>query len=129
MGEKNHFFGKKHSNETIELMKIKKIGNKYSLGCVHSKESKEKQSKSMKGRFVGEKHPMWGKYHSEESIQKNRNSQPNAKSILCFKDKIFVKEFNSISEASRQLNLFISSISRILVGKQKTSGGYTFKYK
>lgn len=33
-------------------------------------ESREKLSKSQKGLFAGEKHPLWGKHHSEETRRK-----------------------------------------------------------
>lgn len=46
-GEKNHFFGKHHSDE-----------------------SKRKNSESNKGIQAGEKHPMFGKHHSEETRKK-----------------------------------------------------------
>jgi hypothetical protein len=40
-----------------------------------------------------------------------------------------IKVWDSISEASKNLNLFISGISNVLRGKYNTSGGFKFKYK
>lgn len=40
-----------------------------------------------------------------------------------------IKEWGSITEASRELNLKQSSISRVCLGKRKTTGGYIWKYK
>ncbi len=49
-GEKNSFYGKKHSKETILLIK-EKLKNKHPwLGRKHSEESKRKISKTAKGR-------------------------------------------------------------------------------
>lgn len=47
VGEKNPFYGKKHSDE-----------------------SKDKMSKIRKDNYFGENHPMYGKKHSVESIEK-----------------------------------------------------------
>ena len=41
----------------------------------------------------------------------------------------FLKEWPSIREASKNLNINKSSISQYLEGKQKTSGGYIWKFK
>ena len=39
-------------------------------GCVASEETKHKISEAVKGLFVGEKNPMFGKHHSEETRRK-----------------------------------------------------------
>lgn len=44
-------------------------------------------------------------------------------------DGNFVREWSSIREASENLNINESSISQHLGGKQKTSGGYIWKFK
>ena len=41
----------------------------------------------------------------------------------------FIKEHKSIKSASKELNINNSCISSCCVGRQKTSGGYIFKYK
>lgn len=38
------------------------------------------------------------------------------------------KQFYGISECARQLGLFQSNITKVLKGKYKQTGGYTFKY-
>lgn len=40
-----------------------------------SEETKLKMSKALKGKFAGEKHPMWGKHHTEESKLKMSKSK------------------------------------------------------
>jgi len=41
------------------------------MGHYQSAETKRKISKAGKGKLTGEKHPMFGKHHSKESIKKN----------------------------------------------------------
>lgn len=41
----------------------------------------------------------------------------------------FIAEYESLSEAARQLKLQPSSICKVIKGKRKTTGGYIFKYK
>ena len=38
------------------------------------KEAAEQHSKAMEGKYAGEKHPMYGKHHTEESKKKNREA-------------------------------------------------------
>lgn len=40
----------------------------------------------------------------------------------------FIKEYNSVTEASRELGIPKSNISYCLTGKRKTAGGYIWKY-
>lgn len=95
------------------------------------------------GVYVKEKHPM-----SEEtklklskakkgkpSKLKGRDgmkgtSNPRATPILQFNlnDK-FIKEWDYITQASKELGINLSSLSECLKGKQKTAGGYKWKYK
>ena len=44
------------------------------------------------------------------------------------KDNVFIKEYNSISEASRELNISHHNIERILYGRGKLAGGFIWKY-
>ena len=87
-GEKNGFYGKKHSNESIKKMSEASKGNQIWLGRKHSPESIKKMSESKMGympsdetrkkmseMFSGEGNPMhgksnkWGK-HSPETKKK-----------------------------------------------------------
>lgn len=60
---------------------------------------------------------------------KNRNNK-YSKSIIQIDDNgNIIKEYPSIKEASRQINISFQAISNCLNGKQKHSGGYKWKYK
>lgn len=94
------------------------------FGKHHSEEIKEKHSL----RISGVNHPMYGKKHSDETLKKikdRRNSvvkqqeinkksaELNSKKILQFTlDGEFIKEYNSIKDASKETGL-----SESLIGK------------
>lgn len=48
-----------------------------------------------------------------------------AKKIKCLNNNVI---YNSINDASRELNLWKQSINKVLKGKRKQTGGYTFVY-
>lgn len=59
-GDKNYFYGKSHSEETKNIMKITAAKFKDKNGMYnkkHNETSKQKMSKSMIGKFVGDKNP------------------------------------------------------------------------
>jgi hypothetical protein len=72
-GEKNPFFGKKHSAESREKMRRAKLGKKRpafteehkikigqgNKGKIRSKEVRESISRRQKGQWTGEKNPNW----------------------------------------------------------------------
>lgn len=59
-----------------------------------------------------------------------RNVKDKSKPILRFnKDMELICEYPSISEASRQTGISITSIHNCLTGRSKTSGGSVWKYK
>lgn len=65
-------------------------------------------------------------------INKKRfiKNHPKNKIILCYDlDNNFIKEFDSISNASKELNLDISHISKVCRNKLNKTGNYKFKYK
>jgi len=64
LGDKNPFYGKKHSPETIERLRECSTGRK------HTAEELKKMSDALKG----EKNPQYGKKQSEESNRKRREA-------------------------------------------------------
>lgn len=69
-GELHSMFGKTHTEDTINKMRIAKLGNKNSFyGKLHTEESKRKMSYAA-FQNIGEKNPFYGRKHSEESKRK-----------------------------------------------------------
>lgn len=64
---------------------------------------------------VGENLRNNGKKYGKKVTQYNRNGE-------------FIKEYESISEAARQLNMLNPSIVNCLKGRAKSAGGYIWKY-
>ena len=79
-GVNNGMYNKKHKTETIlKLIKLNSGENNHFYGKKHSELSKNKQSKSKIGMYIGEKNPMYGKsvldvwvekYGIDEAIKK-----------------------------------------------------------
>lgn len=111
------------------------------FGKTHTDETKEKQSLLVSGL----NHPMYGKTHNYETIQKikekrnaavdqtemsKKSAEFNSKRILQFTlEGEFIKEFNSIKEASQELNLSESLIGKTCRGIVKNPRKFIFKFK
>jgi group I intron endonuclease len=135
-GNKNKFFGRKHSEETKQKISVKQNGkyagaNNYFYGK----------------RFTGEKNYMFGRTHTKEAIAKikekrklqittdetrlkmslHRRGANNhaAKSVLCVSNGI---TYSTVSEAGEALGVWRQDISKVCRGKLKTTGGYKFQY-
>ena len=116
-GQKNHMFGKKNiflSRTGIEHHRYGKASPM--KGRKHSEKTKKIMSES-NIRF------WYGKTFSFE--HKNKLSIKKQKAIICIENNTIYK---SIKEASDKLNLKHSSISRVCLGKRKTTGGYHFAF-
>jgi group I intron endonuclease len=90
-------YGKKHSQETIEKMKKSHKGKQYCLGRRLSDETKNKIGNSNKGKVrseetklkikeshhdvSGKNNPMYGKKHSQETIEKIRKKALERKNV------------------------------------------------
>jgi len=131
-----------HTEETKEKLKeINKGENNPMFGKPHTEKVKEEQSI----RVSGLKHPMFGRKHDLETIQKikdkrnaavvqtamsKKSAEFNSKKVLQFSiDGEFIKEFNSIKEASIELNISESLIGKTCRGIVKTPKKYIFKFK
>ena len=74
-----------------------------------------------------------------ENLRKeNRNIMNNLKKgsqackvevLQLSKDKKFIKKWDSLSDASRALNISIGNISKCLKGKTQSCGGFIWEYK
>ena len=125
--EMEKFFIKKYSN-LVNLT----IGGDGGQGFKHSLETKLKMSQDRKG----EKSPLFGIKKSKETIlnfskaAKNRKNEHlkkyNKEKSIKIIDQ-FGTIYNSISEASRKLNIHKSNISKVVCGKYKQASNYIFK--
>ena len=139
-GDKHPMYGKHHSEETKQKISVAVSGNNNgNFGKAMSNEQKEKISNTKKNKYKKEKHPMYGKHHTEESRKKNSDSHkglqtgvnnPNAKYVIQF-DKMnnLIKVWKYLKLASSELNIQRTDISSCCSGRLKTAGGgYQWKY-
>ena len=145
----NHpMYGKYHTEETKQKMsKIKKGENNPMHGNHHSEEVKQKIREGNKGKHLsneakqkiseakkGENNPMYGNHHSEEAKQKISEARkgkyvgenhPRAKAVYCYElDEIRL----CAKEWAKELCLYGTRITCCCKGRQKSTGGYHFRY-
>lgn len=117
--------GHKHSKETKQkiskAVKGKNTGeDHWSYGKERSQQHRERLSESMKGKFLAEKNPFYGKKHSAET--KIKMSKPV---VQLSKDGTFIAEFQSVADAEK---IGGHHVSCCCTGKRKTAGGYKWMY-
>ena len=133
--------GRKHSQQTIELMSQKQSGeNNGFWDKKHTDAVKKEQSE----RVGGLNHPMWKKKHKEETIDKlieHRKEKISNEKIkkACQKfNKVvmmydlefnFLREFESVKEASLVTGINASIISKNCRGEIKKPTRFQFRYK
>lgn len=70
------------------------------------------------------------KYNLNYGTVQERKAQKLNKPILQFDlNGNFIKEYESITQASKELNNSLNNISQCCLGKSRTSKGYIFKFK
>jgi hypothetical protein len=128
---KPFWYGKKHNEETKLKMSKSAIGKKV------TNETKKKMSESSKGKSksLETKNKMSDSAKGDNNNYKRyltRTGLPHVKSkpVLQYSlDGKFIKEWVNALKASKELNLCYKSINGCLRHKQKTSGGFIWKYK
>jgi len=141
-GDKNGFYGKHHTNETRDKIRLsrklqKNVNHVAGLNSMNSLESIEKRASTYKKKYLNGEITHWSKgqtKHTNETlyrlgqkiskIQKGRPSK-SKKEILCIE---LNQIFESLTDAAKKLNLSQGDISNVLCGRQKTTKGFTFKY-
>jgi group I intron endonuclease len=109
--------GKKHSKETIQ--KMNKWWEENSKPRSQETIQKITQTKKNNPRVT-----------TDEMIQNYRKTAPNKKSISQYDlENTHINDFESINEAARSTNIGKDSISACCRNKQKTAGGFIWKYK
>lgn len=130
IGEKNPFYGKKHTEETGKIIA------KANKNRIWKQSSLDKISKSRKGipifsekakeerrlKMLGNNNPMYGKKHSEEVRKKMRESDRNTTGCIVLNTETGIF-FNSIKEAANAFNLKRTTLNFMLIGRyiNKTS--------
>lgn len=105
--------------------KLRELGKK-TKGRVVSEETRKKQSEAKKGKYVGEKSPMYGKKFSPEHRQKLIENSAWAKPVKCIETG---ELFSSALQASKAVGLKTSSnISKVCNGQRKTAGGFHWMF-
>lgn len=110
-----------------------------------SEETKKKLSLIKKGKYKGEKNPMYGKHHDESVklkislVNKGRKmSKENrekltkivSKEILQYnKEGVFIKEWSSSTQVSKELGFNSRVINSQARGLRKSAYGFIWKYK
>lgn len=92
----------------------------------------ERKHKSMKGKFNGENHPMYGKQHTEETKQKISQARKGKRNKPILQYSLigeFIREWESITQVNKELNIDNSSITKCCKEKLKSCGGYIWRYK
>lgn len=70
------------------------------------------------------------KYNMNYGTSIKRNAEKHKKQVIQYtKNNEIIKEYSSLKEASDKIGIDSSSIMRCCKGKQKTCGGYIWKYK
>lgn len=110
-------------------------------GKHHTEESKKKISEAKTGKHLSEEHrnklseSHTGKHLSDETRRKMSDTRTGkiyapTKSVVQYsKDGELIVEYPSIMEAERQTGCDKSSICQCCKGKQKSAGGFIWKYK
>jgi len=119
--------------------RLTNIGNQFGKGKTRivSDEQKKKQSETMKGRYSKDKNPFYNKKHSEESIEKIRESRKNinkdriwnysGKKIV-MKNNEIIAIFDTSDEVAKFIGCSHSNVRHVLGGSQKTAKGFQIKH-
>lgn len=94
-----------------------------------NEKTKKILSENHKGLMAGEKHPMYGKHHSEDS--KRKISEVQYKPLFQY-DRFtgnFIKRFESTLEAEKELNIPNANISAVCLKRMKTIHNFVFRYE
>ena len=116
-GEKSHMYGKLVPEETR-----KKISESRK-GIVFSEETKKNMSMAKSGK----NHPFYGTHRSKETKRKIREAQKMHKVAQYTLQGEFIKTWDCMTDAGKELNIDISNILKCCKGKRPNAGGFIWK--
>lgn len=141
-------YGNPYAGKTEEEMKkISKKKSESRKGIKFTEEHKKHISEnSYMKNIPSEQHPFYGKHHSEEANEKNKQAHIGKHHTEETKEQIkktctdkfgvkilqydkqgnLIKTWNSVKEASRETGIDQSSIRKCLSKERKSSGGYVW---
>lgn len=123
---KNPMYGKKHSEESLEKMSLKKQGiNNPMYGVKMSEESKEKRAKTIKENNIYLGHEWTDEERKRVSKRMQKQADKWRKKILCIEDNLI---FNSITDAAKYYGVSVSTLSGHLHNHQHICAGKHFKF-
>lgn len=128
-GEKAYWYGKHLSEEHKRKMSESHTG-KYP-----SEETRKKLSESHIGMTFSEGHrknlseALTGRVFTEEHKKNIRENTPSKPVLQYSKTGEFIAEYPSTREAERQTGISSGNICNCCKGKQKSAGGFIWKYK
>ena len=114
LGEKNHMFGKSHSEEVRSKI------SKANKGRTISEHHKQAVSKAQKGKTLS---------NSTKQYLRELNlygKSAKAKQVLCIETGV---TYSSVSEAAHVINIHYSSIVKVCNGTRSKAGGFSWTYK
>lgn len=137
-GEKN--YGYIYSKEQLIQMSINRMGDKNAFyGKHHTEETLKNMSESRRGKYDGNKNPMYNKHHNLESLKIMSESKqgkydgdknPRAKKIYLYDlDFNFYKEYSTSKEFADVCNINNSYISHIINYNMKQLNENSPKFK
>ena len=85
----------------------------------------DERKKQMSEMFSGESNPFYGKTHTQETKLRMRKNNKKKKAVMCVETGTI---YESSCEAYRQTGIHSDSINKCCNGKQRTSGGYHWKF-
>lgn len=123
--------GEKHPEWRRKLKSISQGGkNNWQYGKKMSDKVKQKKSESMIEYYKKNQHSMKGKKNPMTNQSKQSMIDKLSIPIQQFsKEGEFIRDWKSIKEAGKSLNIHSTNIVTCLKGKTKTSGGFIWKYK
>lgn len=121
---KGHIHSKETRLKISKAVRGKNTGkDHWSYGKERSENHRKNLSRSLKGKFAGENNPFYGKKHTKETKRKL-----GIPVIQLSKDGEFIARHETMEEAANYNKISKSHISCCCKGKRKTTGGYRWMY-